>query len=312
MGIAKAIIEVRFERPDWPFNPGQRLFLNCRKFGPRIWQPVTITSSPQDQFLSIHFSARSSLGRTLRNAPFPTDVDIEDAVSNLQPSGFRIDGPYGKMPNDILDYDITILVAEGRGIFPWMAYLKNLWFKTQQPPLASPTSATSSRVSFLEGAWSSRSKAADRGLPGIHLIWTCYDTELFDSVQALLLILEKDMSAATSLTRYLKLQIHIDQIIDHDTMMNIVLNSVGSDVDPITGLRTKSFWFKPNYGSGLRRIRDQEIKETEHTGYDRKRKIDIGVYYCGPHNAAKPVKNACRNSADSEARVRFRNICLYQ
>jgi hypothetical protein len=222
------------------------------------------------------------------------------------------------MPKGVLGHDFTVLVAVGRGIFSWMAFLKDLWLKSREQVVASPVSATSSsRVSFFNSTWPSWDRNGPNGphtpwVPGIYLIWTCFDTKAIGCVQSLLATLENDMSTTTSLTRYLSIQIHVDQTLDQDTMTNIVVNSAGSDVDPVTGLRTMSFWSKPNYNTKICKIRDESLAVAKNLNYGVKRKVDVGVYYCGPRNQANLVERATGVAASPEARMRFRDIRLYQ
>lgn len=42
-------------------KPGQYLFLCCPKISPYEWHPFTITSSPQDSFISLHIKRAGNL-----------------------------------------------------------------------------------------------------------------------------------------------------------------------------------------------------------------------------------------------------------
>ena len=47
-------LEVRFVKPSFKYKAGQWLFLNCPDVSKFQWHPFTISSAPEDPFVSVH------------------------------------------------------------------------------------------------------------------------------------------------------------------------------------------------------------------------------------------------------------------
>lgn len=50
------VLELRLHQSGFRYKPGQYLFLNCPTVARHEWHPMTITSSPDDQFVSVHIA----------------------------------------------------------------------------------------------------------------------------------------------------------------------------------------------------------------------------------------------------------------
>ena len=47
-------LELRFVKPSMKYKAGQWLFLNCPEVSKFQWHPFTISSAPEDPFISVH------------------------------------------------------------------------------------------------------------------------------------------------------------------------------------------------------------------------------------------------------------------
>ena len=72
-----------------------------------------------------------------------------------------------------------------------------------------------------------------------------------------------------------------------DTAQNIVLNSVGADMDPLTELKSRTQFGRPNFSRLFRTMRDGILDRTYLGGLEGSTKTTVGVYFCGPSVAGK-------------------------
>jgi NADPH oxidase len=72
-----------------------------------------------------------------------------------------------------------------------------------------------------------------------------------------------------------------------DTTQNIVLNSVGAEIDPLTELKARTNFGRPNFGKMFEAMRDGILDRTYLNGLEGSMRTTVGVYFCGPSSAGK-------------------------
>ena len=72
-----------------------------------------------------------------------------------------------------------------------------------------------------------------------------------------------------------------------DTTQNIVLNSVGAEMDPLTELRSRTNFGRPDFRRLFGGMRDGILDRTYIGGLDGSMRTTVGVYFCGPSAAGK-------------------------
>lgn len=244
------------------------------------WHPFTITSCPYDPYVSIHIRQVGDFTRALGDAvgagaaqaKLYEGVDpmgmYEVALQNGQKMpALRIDGPYGAPAEDVFENEIAVLVGTGIGVTPWAAILKNIWHLRNSPN--PPTRLR--RVEFL---------------------WVCKDTSSFEWFQTLLSSLEQQSDEAarvpgSSGVEFLKIHTYLTQKLDIDTTNNIVLNSVGAACDPLTELKSRTNFGRPNFSKLFSTMRDGILDRTYLNGLESSTRTTIGVYFCGPSAAGE-------------------------
>lgn len=87
-------LELRFEKASFKYKPGQYLFLNIPEVSALQWHPFTITSTPEEGFISVHVRV---LGNWTMDVATKLGCFREDnkssSLQNLPV--IRVDGPYG-------------------------------------------------------------------------------------------------------------------------------------------------------------------------------------------------------------------------
>jgi len=291
-------VEIQFVKPSMKYKAGQWLFLQVPSISKQQWHPFTITSCPFDPYVSVHVRQVGDFTRALGDAlgagaaqsKLYDDVDpmgmYEVALQNGQAMPeIKIDGPYGAPAEDVFDNEIAVLIGTGIGVTPWAAILKNIWHMRNGPN--PPTRLR--RVEF---------------------IWVCKDTTSFEWFQVLLSSLEAQSQDAAQLpgsngNEFLKIHTYLTQKLDHDTAHNIVLNSVGADVDPLTELKTRTHFGRPDFLRFFQGMRDGITDRTYLNGLEGSMKTNVGVYFCGPNAAARDIKRAAKKATTREVNFSF-------
>ena len=84
------------------------------------FHPFTITSSPNDDYLSCHILAVGPWTKNLRK----TFADVE---SELAPKPkMLVDGPFGEGHQNWTNFDVSVLVGAGIGVTPFASIIKDL------------------------------------------------------------------------------------------------------------------------------------------------------------------------------------------
>ncbi|PKS12730.1 hypothetical protein jhhlp_000938 [Lomentospora prolificans] len=291
------VVEIQFSKPSFKYKAGQWLFLQVPAVSKYQWHPFTITSCPYDPYVSVHIRQVGDFTRALGNAvgAGSAQAKLYDGVDPLgmyevalqngqQMPGLRIDGPYGAPAEDVFDNEIAVLIGTGIGVTPWASILKNIWHLRNGPN--PPTRLR--RVEF---------------------IWVCKDTGSFEWFQTLLSSLEAQSNEAARIpgsggVEFLKIHTYLTQKLDMDTTQNIVLNSVGADVDPLTELKSRTNFGRPNFPKLFETMRNGILDRTYINGLESMR-TTVGVYFCGPSAAARDIQKACKQATVSEVLFRF-------
>ena len=289
-------VEIQFRKPSMRYKAGQWLFLNVPSVSSTQWHPFTITSCPFDPYISVHVrqvgdftrSLASALGAGPEQAKLYEELDpmgmYEVALAQGQEMPkLRIDGPYGAPAEDVFENEVAVLIGTGIGVTPWAAILKNIWHMRLSP---NPP----------------------KRLRRVEFIWVCKDTTSFEWFQALLSSLElqsQQMTGAGSSAEFLRIHTYLTQKMDVDTAQNIVLNSVGTDKDPLTELSTRTNFGRPDFNRLLVAMREGITNQSYLAGLARNQQTDVGVYFCGPNTAARDIKKACKEATVDEVKFKF-------
>jgi NADPH oxidase len=307
------------EKPSLDYRPGQWIFLNCPSVSTTQWHPFTITSCPFDPYISVHIRMLGDFTRDLGDAlgAGPAQAELYDS---LDPNGMyevaleagqnmpklRVDGPYGAPAEDVFASEVAVLIGTGIGVTPFASVLKQVWhLRRQQLEAGMTATATGGAL------------AAGRRLKRVEFIWICRDPRNFAWFQALLHSLEAQSleSAPGAGEDFLRIHTYLTSRLDEDTAANIIINTVGAKQDPLTELRARTHFGRPNFGRLFRGMRDG-IRSGEYMpnldrdnealeASKRNATTKVGVYFCGPGAAAREIKSACKESSSGDIKFSF-------
>jgi len=265
------VCEIQIKKENTKTRAGQYIFLNCPEVS--IWQyhPFTLTSAPEEDYISIHMRVAGDFTRSLATTlgcvfDKPKDGskvvgvngengDVDPALRRVLPRVY-VDGPFGSASEDVFKYEISILVGAGIGVTPFASILKSIWYRMNYPQ-------TKTR------------------LHKVYFFWICRDFGSFEWFRSLLLAIEaQDVDNRIEIHSYLTAKIKIDDA------TNIMINDANADKDSITGLRAPTNFGRPNWDMIFRGVRKL------HTP------AEAGVFFCGPKGLGSALHIYCNKYSE--------------
>ncbi|KAH8522353.1 hypothetical protein H0E87_003106 [Populus deltoides] len=132
------VLALHMSKPQgFKYKSGQYMFVNCAAVSPFQWHPFSITSSPGDDYLSVHIRTLGDWTRQLQNVfsevcqPPPAGksgllrADMQGENNPSFPK-ILIDGPFGAPAQEYKKYDVVLLVGLGIGATPMVSIVKDI------------------------------------------------------------------------------------------------------------------------------------------------------------------------------------------
>ncbi|CAK7209832.1 hypothetical protein SCUCBS95973_000575 [Sporothrix curviconia] len=266
------VCEIQIKKENTKTRAGQYIFFSCPAVS--IWQyhPFTLTSAPEEDYISIHVRVVGDFTRELakalgcefdrkdKDASKVVGVngdnnEVDPALRRILPRVY-VDGPFGSASEDVFKYEISVLVGAGIGVTPFASILKSIWYRMNYP----------------------QSKTR---LSKVYFVWICRDFGSFEWFRSLLLAIEaQDVDNRIEIHTYLTAKIKIDDA------TNIMINDANADKDAITGLRAPTNFGRPNWDMIFRGIRKL------HTP------AEAGVFFCGPKGLGSTLHIFCNKYSE--------------
>ena len=146
------VVEIQIKKEHTKTRAGQYIFLCCPEVS--VWQyhPFTLTSAPEEDYISIHvrvvgdFTTRlaETLGCSFDHetkagtsevvgvSANTQDPAVDPALRRILPRVY-IDGPFGSASEDVFKYEVAVLVGAGIGVTPFASILKSIWYRMNYP-----------------------------------------------------------------------------------------------------------------------------------------------------------------------------------
>ena len=184
------VCEIQIKKQNTKTRAGQYIFLCCPEVS--IWQyhPFTLTSAPEEDYISVHVrcvgdftkALARSLGCNFERGTSSkgdktgdgsevvgvnnntTGDDIDPTIRKVLPRVY-IDGPFGSASEDVFKYEIAVLVGAGIGVTPFASILKSIWYRLNYPQKKTR-------------------------LRKVYFFWVCRDFGSFEWFRSLLLAIE--------------------------------------------------------------------------------------------------------------------------
>jgi NADPH oxidase 2 len=261
------VCEIQIRKENFKPKAGQYIFLCCPEIS--LWQyhPFTLTSAPEEEYVSVHIRCVGDFTTALatklgcdfskgvkgvgdkkidHRVSRVVGVDRQDTteydpgVDRVLPRGTHsfqggglmvvmIDGPFGSASEDFQKYEVVILVGAGIGVTPFASILKSIWYRVNYP--------TQKRTKLRKVHFFWVPSPPSRCLSQI-----CRDFESFEWFRSLLAAIE-----AQDIGDLIEIHTYLTQRVKEADAINIMVNDAGAEVDAITGLKAPTNFGRPNW-----------------------------------------------------------------
>uniref|UniRef100_A0A8C1YCI9 Cytochrome b-245, beta polypeptide (chronic granulomatous disease) n=1 Tax=Cyprinus carpio TaxID=7962 RepID=A0A8C1YCI9_CYPCA len=249
-------LELQMKKKGFKMEVGQYVFIKCPSISQLEWHPFTLTSAPEEDHLSVHIRIVGDWTQALYTACGGDKTVVLDAWTLPK---LAVDGPFGTASEDVFRYEVVMLVGAGIGVTPFASVLKSVWYK---------------HVQENKNVFTKK----------IYFYWLCPETQAFEWFADLLQSLERQMTEK-DMRDFLSYNIYLTRWKDTEAAHFRV--QYEAENDPITGLKQKTRYGKPNWDNEFSAI------ATQHPG------SKVGVFLCGPTALAKALGKQCISHTES-------------
>lgn len=284
--------------PQFKYKSGQYMFVQCPAVSPFEWHPFSITSAPDDDFLSIHIRQLGDwtheLKRVFAEACEPSvsgKSGLLRADENTKKSmpKLLIDGPYGAPAQDYRKYDVLLLVGLGIGATPFISILKDLLnnivkMEEQADSMSDFSRYSDQSVGSFDSSMNKISPKRKKTLrtTNAYFYWVTREQGSFDWFKGVMNeVAELDQRGVIEMHNYLTSVYEEGDARSALITMVQALNHAKNGVDIVSGTRVRTHFARPNWKKVLNKV------GTKHAN------ARIGVFYCGAPVLAKELSNLC-------------------
>ncbi|EFA78625.1 superoxide-generating NADPH oxidase flavocytochrome [Heterostelium album PN500] len=261
------VLELRMKKGNFIYKPGQFIFLNCPSIANYEWHPFTITSAPDENYISVHINIVGNwTGKLYKLMNSNEKLGVVQNEVLTGPDGgpiLKIDGPFGAASEDVFNYKVLVLVGAGIGATPYSSILKHIKYQLKR----------------LMSEQSEQGKEWNLPIEKVYFFWISRDKNSFEWFTYILHDVESELNDLVEIHTYLTGAIEISD-------WNAIVDTIGTmdteqHSDFITGLKSQTLFGRPNWDVVFQELTKIHKKNT------------IGVFYCGPRPLAKEIKNRC-------------------
>ncbi|EJT75990.1 cytochrome b-245 heavy chain subunit beta [Gaeumannomyces tritici R3-111a-1] len=267
------VCEIQIKKEHTKTRAGQYIFFCCPEVS--VWQyhPFTLTSAPEEDYISIHMRVVGDFTRAVSKAlgcdwdkksgsstvvgVNGENPDVDPALKRVLPRVY-VDGPFGSASEDVFKYEIAVLCGAGIGVTPFASILKSIWYRMNYPQKKTRLSK-------------------------VYFFWICRDFGSFEWFRSLLLAIE-----AQDVDNRIEIHAYLTAKIKADDATNIMINDANADKDAITGLRAPTNFGRPNWDMIFRGIRKLHTPS------------EAGVFFCGPKGLGSTLHIFCNKYTEPD------------
>ncbi|XP_019967097.1 cytochrome b-245 heavy chain isoform X2 [Paralichthys olivaceus] len=255
-------LELQMKKKGFSMEVGQYVFIQCPSISLLEWHPFTLTSAPEEDYFSAHIRIVGDWTQALYEACGGDKNETQEAWKLPK---IAIDGPFGTASEDVFRYEVVMLVGAGIGVTPFASILKSVWYK---------------RIQNNQDVFTKK----------IYFYWLCPETQAFEWFADLLQSLEGQMTEK-GMTDFLSNHIYLTRWKETEAANFRVHHE--AENDPITGLKQKTLYGKPNWDNEFTNI------ASKHPG------TQVGVFLCGPPQLGKSLEKQCLSHSADDVKFIF-------
>ncbi|XP_050372308.1 respiratory burst oxidase homolog protein D [Argentina anserina] len=297
------VLALHMSKPQgFKYKSGQYMFVNCAAVSPFEWHPFSITSSPGDDYLSVHIRTLGDWTRQLKtvfssvcqpSAAGKSGLLRADMQEENNPSfpKILIDGPYGAPAQDYKKYDVVLLVGLGIGATPMVSIVKDIInnmnflknkeldeYAVMDDILESGKAESNNDNNTSSSGKSNKSNKGFRTQKAYYY-WVTREQGSFEWFKGILNeVAEMDEKGVIELHNYCTSVYEEGDARSALIAMLQNLHHAKNGVDVVSGTRVKSHFAKPNWRQVYKKI-------ALHHPDSR-----VGVFYCGAPALTKELR----------------------
>jgi len=268
------VVELQIKKEKTTSRAGQYIFLSCPEVSYFQWHPFTLTSAPEEDYLSVHIRVTGDFTRALAKVVgcnFSTkegnkDIPAAGMVVGTNTGYFKVstlprvmvDGPFGSASEDFLNFEAVLLVGTGIGVTPFASILKSIWYRMNNFNNSKPTR-----------------------LSKVYFTWVIRDFGTAEWFHSLLHAIEEQDTQGR-----IEINIYYTGKVKEDDVNNIYVQDVGAEKDAITSLRAPTHYGRPNWD------------RLYHSIAEKHPQTDVGVFFCGPPSLSKTIHQMSNKYSD--------------
>ncbi|KAJ7583931.1 NADPH oxidase isoform 2 [Mycena floridula] len=271
------VFELQIKKDNTTIRAGDYIFLNCPDISYFQWHPFTLTSAPEEDYISVHIRVAGDFTKALAKAVGcnfeakeksngkQATINGGDSLDMTLPR-VMIDGPFGSASEDFFQYETVMLVGAGIGVTPFASILKTIWYRMNNfNATEKPTR-----------------------LSKVYFTWVIRDFGAAEWFHSLLHAIEEQDNMGR-----IEINIYLTGKIKEDDMNNIMVHEVGAEKDTITSLRSPSHFGRPNWDKIFGSLVDTHPS------------TDIGVFFCGPKVLSSTLHRMSNKYSSGSTGTRF-------
>ncbi|XP_057767733.1 respiratory burst oxidase homolog protein C-like [Salvia miltiorrhiza] len=292
------VLALHMSKPQgFKYKSGQYIFVNCSAVSPFEWHPFSITSSPGENYLSVHIRGLGDWTKQIKHVfskvcqPPPTGKsghlrpDFLEVENNPKIPKVLIDGPYGAPTQDYKDYEVVLLIGLGIGATPMISVVKDIVnnIKAMEDEENAMEEGGGSRTGPSPpspmpkrkvGSGSDKHEFKTRRA---YFYWMTKEQGTFDWFKGVMNeVVEMDHNGVIEMHNYCTSVYEEGDARSALISMLQSINHAKNGVDVVAGTRVKSHFARPNWRTVYKRI---ALNHPESR---------VGVFYCG---APAPVRD---------------------
>ncbi|MBN3299523.1 CY24B protein, partial [Amia calva] len=252
-------IELQMKKKGFKMEVGQYIFMKCPSVSQLEWHPFTLTSAPEEDHFSVHIRIVGDWTQGIFEACGGNKKEFQEAWKLPK---MAVDGPFGTASEDVFRYEVVMLVGAGIGVTPFASILKSVWYRYSN-------------------------NTTDLVTKKIYFYWLCRETQAFEWFADLLQSLEGQMLERGN-ADFLSYNIYLTSWNEAEAAHFTVHHE--EEKDPITGLKQKTLYGRPNWDNEFRTIAGNHPSSR------------VGVFLCGPQGLATTLGRQCIDYSDADPR----------
>ncbi|CAL9031437.1 unnamed protein product [Prunus brigantina] len=258
------VLSLQLNKPEgFKYLSGMYIFIQCPQISPFEWHPFSLTSGPEDEYLSVHIRTAGDWSYQIYS------LFQEATLSGVK--GYpkvHIDGPYGAASQDHVKYDIVVLIGLGIGFTPFISILKDVVNGAEK----SHCDHTGCRECSLR-------KAPLKA----YLYWVTREQSSFDWFRDII----KEISNSNQKQSVVEMHNFLTCVYQEGDARSVLISAIQAlhhaknGIDFVSRTPVRTHFARPNWISIFSKLAH------------RHREARIGVFYCGPSAVAKELEKMC-------------------